>query len=59
MKKADNKQNPFTLTFGKLPDSFIERYENNYKIIDAFNNTSVSRIYLIEGIRGQVFFTIF
>lgn len=53
MKKADNKQNPFTLTFGKLPDSFIERYENTNKIIDTFNNTSVSQTYLIEGIRGS------
>lgn len=41
MKKVDNKQNPFTLTFGKLPESFIERYENTNKIIDTNIRTAV------------------
>lgn len=48
-----NKRNPFTLTFGKLPDSFIERYENTNRVVDTFNNTSLSQTYLIEGIRGS------
>ena len=46
-------QNPFTLTFGKKPDSFISRYENTSKVIDTFCNTSLSQTYLIEGVRGS------
>ena len=45
--------NPFTLTFGKQPDSYIFRYENTSKIIETFANSSLSQTYLIEGIRGS------
>ena len=46
-------KNPFTLTFGKKPESFISRYENTSTIIDTFCNSSLSQTYLIEGIRGS------
>lgn len=45
--------NPFTLTFGKQPDSFIIRHDNTEKIIETFSNWSLSQTYLIEGIRGS------
>ena len=45
--------NPFTLTFGKQPDSYIIRYENTNTIIDTFSNSSLSQTYMIEGIRGS------
>lgn len=46
-------KNPFTLTFGKQPDSFIIRYENTSRIIETFSEGDLSRTYLIEGIRGS------
>ena len=45
--------NPFTLTFGKQPDSFIIRYENTNTIIDTFSSGSLSQTYMIQGIRGS------
>ncbi len=45
--------NPFTLTFGRLPDNFIDRYENSNTVIDTFKHTSLSQTYLIEGVRGS------
>jgi hypothetical protein len=45
--------NPFTLTFGKQPDSFIIRHDNTSRIIDTFSSGSLSQTYLIEGIRGS------
>ena len=45
-------KNPFTLTFGKQPDSFIYRYENSNRIIETFTESSLSQTYMLEGIRG-------
>ena len=45
--------NPFTLTFGKQPESFIIRHEDTNRIIDTFSNSSLSQTFMIEGIRGS------
>ncbi len=46
--------NPFTLTFGKKPPEYIERYENTDAIVSTFAaEHPVSQTYLIEGIRGS------
>ena len=48
------EENPFTLTFGKPPASFITRYEDTNTIINSFSgNNPISQTYLIEGIRGS------
>ena len=48
------KNNPFTLTFGRQPAEYINRYENTYAIISTFEaDNPVSQAYLIEGIRGS------
>ena len=48
------RDNPFTLTFGKQPSRYIERYENTDTIVDVFDaENPVSQTYLIEGIRGS------
>lgn len=39
--------NPFTLTFGKQPDSFIIRHDNTNKIIETFSSGSLSQTYMI------------
>ena len=44
-------QNPFTLTFGKEPDTLINRYQDVENII--YTLSSISRTYLIEGVRGS------
>ena len=43
--------NPFTLTFGKQPNSFIIRHDITNKIIDTFTAGTLSQTYMIEGIR--------
>ena len=45
--------NPFTLTFGQQPEMLISRYENIDNVVNVFQNTTLSRTYLIEGIRGS------
>ena len=48
------KENPFTLTFGKQPISYISRYEDSYRIINSFSGDNpICQTYLIEGIRGS------
>lgn len=48
------KNNPFTLTFGKRPNKYINRYENTDTIISTFvSDTPVSNIFLIGGVRGS------
>lgn len=48
------KNNPFTLTFGRKPSEYIERYENTDTIISTFTaDNPISQAYLIEGIRGS------
>lgn len=47
------KNNPFTLTFGRQPNEYINRYENIESIVSAFDGDfPASQVYLIEGIRG-------
>lgn len=55
MAKYDKrKNNPFTLTFGRQPDLYISRYEDQEMIINTFSaDHPVSQTYLIEGIRGS------
>ena len=46
--------NPFTLTFGKQPNTYISRYENVEDIISTFTaDNPISQTYLISGIRGS------
>lgn len=49
-----NKENPFTITFGKQPNKLITRYEDTDRIINTFTaNNAVSQTFLIEGLRGS------
>ena len=49
-----NKNNPFTITFGKQPNKLISRYEDVDMIEGTFNaDNPVSQTFLIEGIRGS------
>lgn len=53
-QSAMKKNNPFTLTFGRKPSEYIERYENTDTIISTFTaDNPISQAYLIEGIRGS------
>lgn len=48
------KGNPFTLTFGKQPSEYIERYEAKDTVVSTFeDDRPVSQTFLIEGIRGS------
>ncbi len=48
------RDNPFTLTFGKQPVKYINRYENMDDILSTFEAINpVSQTYLISGIRGS------
>lgn len=48
------KDNPFTLTFGKRPNRYINRYENTNEITSNFDaDHPISQTYLISGIRGS------
>ena len=48
------KENPFTLTFGKEPYTYITRYEDLDTIIETFRaDRPVTQTMLIEGIRGS------
>lgn len=46
--------NPFTLTFGKQPNLYLDRYENTNEILSAFlSDNPISQTYLISGVRGS------
>ncbi|MBQ0052497.1 MAG: AAA family ATPase [Treponema sp.] len=46
--------NPFTLTFGRQPGKYIERFEASENIISTFmSENPISQTYLISGIRGS------
>lgn len=48
------KNNPFTLTFGKQPNTYVFRHENIDTIIGNFESDNpISQTYLISGIRGS------
>ena len=48
------KNNPFTLTFGKQPGEYINRYENTEMILSTFESDNpIAQAYLIEGVRGS------
>jgi len=48
------KDNPFNLTFGKVPKKYISRYENMEDIVSTFTaDNPVAQTYLIEGVRGS------
>ena len=48
------KDNPFTLTFGRQPNKYINRFENTSDIVDTFDSENpVCQTYLIEGVRGS------
>ena len=47
-------ENPFTLTFGKEPLEYINRYDNMDEVIRTFDaRNPISHAYMIEGIRGS------
>lgn len=49
-----SKVNPFTVTFGRKPNSFIPRYREYFEIINNFEKDQPSvQDYLITGIRGS------
>lgn len=49
-----NKNNPFTITFGKQPNKLISRFEDIDNIISTFNaDNPISQAFMIEGIRGS------
>lgn len=46
--------NPYTLTFGKTPTEYINRYECMNEIVTAFTeNPAKCQTYLIRGVRGS------
>ena len=46
--------NPFSLSFGKEPLSFIERGRQSREIIDSFSEENPScQVYMITGVRGS------
>ncbi|HBM47337.1 ATP-binding protein [Clostridium sp. OF09-36] len=48
------RDNPFTLTFGKQPIKYINRYESTDNILSTFEaDNPISQTYLISGIRGS------
>ena len=48
------KGNPFTLTFGKVPQNYIDRVESKNEIIDSFtDDPAFCQTYLIMGVRGS------
>ena len=48
------ENNPFTLTFGMPPSQLIHRIDDSNQILSSFDpNNSISRTYLIEGVRGS------
>lgn len=48
------KDNPFSLTFGKLPDRYINRYEDMTEVVSMFDaDHPVAQTYLIQGVRGS------
>ena len=49
-----NKNNPFTITFGKQPNKLISRFEDIDSIVSTFNaDNPISQAFMIEGIRGS------
>lgn len=48
------KSNPFSLTFSRVPRTYIERTQETEEIITAFTDEySSSQLYLISGVRGS------
>ena len=48
------KENPFTLTFGKKPELIINREEDFNNVINMYSRDhSIAQTYMIEGIRGS------
>ncbi len=48
------QKNPFTLSFGKKPIEYINRYSDEDKIFDIFTGMPVTdQIYMLTGIRGS------
>ena len=46
--------NPYTLTFGRRPYSYISRYEQVNSVIESFNGEYPSaQVYMITGVRGS------
>ena len=46
--------NPYSLTFGKQPESYISRLEQTNSIVEAFSGENpVSQAYIVTGIRGS------
>ena len=45
--------NPFSLSFGREPLSFIERGRQSREIIDSFSEENTAwQVYMITGVRG-------
>lgn len=48
------KKNPFTLSFGRKPPEFIERYELRNRVITTFTMPPITdTLFLITGVRGS------
>ena len=49
-----NRENPFTITFGKQPNKLVSRYEDSDRMISTFEaDNAVSQTFLIQGLRGS------
>ncbi|MDO4179403.1 MAG: AAA family ATPase [Phascolarctobacterium sp.] len=52
--KLTAKENPFSLTFGKEPFSFIDQYKQNTEIIDSFLSPNPAyQVCMLTGVRGS------
>lgn len=46
--------NPFSITFGLVPNNFIKWVDESYKIISEFSSdNSPNYVYFLTGIRGS------
>ena len=53
-EKNTRATNPFTLTFGRKPQSYIFRYEDTEEVISSFMmEPPTYQVYLISGVRGS------
>lgn len=47
------KKNPFTLLFGIKPYSYIAREDDEFKVINQFNNDDHGDLFIVTGVRGS------
>lgn len=47
-------RNPFSTTFGLVPENYIQRLEENERILNDFTSETPSNyVFLITGVRGS------